>query len=161
MTIYHQKAIELKYAGKTYREISKAINLKISEGVLQKYFMTDGMLYIPYLQYEARMNDFNEKTARSTYKKMTGWTARVQQQLLKLAINRGDYRLAWDIIKDINDRAGLVVVRKSEVNVDDRATKEVDTYDKFTAELRRLGIDPGTGLRMAETKVEEAQVLQA
>lgn len=149
MTIYQQRAIELKYKGYTYREISKSMDGKISESMLAKYFKVDGKLYLPYLEYEARMNNWNEETAKTQYKSMLGWTWKMQQQLLKQAFKVKDYRLVRDIINDINDRAGFVVVRKSQVNVKDDREDKLETYEQFTEILRERGIDPRTGLRMA------------
>lgn len=153
MTIYHKKAIELKYRGYTYREISKHLNGKLSEDALKRCFQMDGSLYFDYLEYEAQQNKWTDENSRQDYKRLAAHTSKIQQSLLKQAIKSGDYRLAWDIIKDINDRAGLVVVRKSEVNVETKEAKPIDNYEQFAKELRRLGIDPGTGLRVAAPEV--------
>lgn len=153
MTIYDLKAIELRYQGQTYRQISKALGGKISEGVLRKLFMVDGRLYLPYLEYEAKMNNSNEEEARSRYKKMLGWSWKMQQDLLKKAIKAGDFRLAFDIIKDMNDRGGLVVIRKSEVNVTEQDARPI-SRTQFFEELTRMGIDPRTGLRVDSDAVK-------
>lgn len=155
MTIYHRKAIELKYAGCTYREISKSLGGKLTETSLKKYFEVGGTLYLPYLEHEARMNAWTEENSRQDYKKLASYTSKVEKSLLKTAMRKGDYRLAFDILKDINDRAGLVVIRQTQVNIDENKSKAINTYEHFLSELKRSGIDAGTGLRVAETKMEK------
>lgn len=149
-----QKAIQLRYEGATYKEISKALGGRFSEGTLRHLFASDGLWYMDYLTYEAERNKFNEEEVRSKYKKMLGWTWKIQQELLQHAIKDKDYRLAWNIIQDINDRAGLVVVRKSEVNVKDEPARPISNKE-FFAELARLGIDSRTGLRLGIAEDEK------
>lgn len=146
---YHQKAIELKYKGHTYREISKAIGGRISEGVLRKYFTIDGKLYIPYLTFEAAQNSFREEDIRTQFKRQAQRVYRIWDSLIQKALEAGDYQLAFNITKEQLDRAGIVTVRKAEVNVEQKNTTVIETHEQYLSELERLGIDPETGLRVA------------
>lgn len=158
MNAIFQTAIELKYKGYSYQEIVRNITkihkMHLSETTLRTYFSVDGKLYIPYLEYEARMNEWNEEHSKAEHKRMSAYTARVRSSLLKKAIKEGDYRLALDIIKDIDDRAGNVVVRKSQVNVTEEQQKPM-SHEEFVKELARLHINPRTGLRMGTAKMEQ------
>lgn len=157
MKKWEQEAIRLKYEGKTYRqiadELSKLVGFTVTESTLKQCFMVDGRLYLDYLEYEVVQNQYTEETARQAYKKMASWVPLAEKQLYKEALKAKDFRLAWDILKNINDRAGIVVIRKSEVNVDETRRKPIETYEQFLAELKRSGIDPRTGLRMAKAEV--------
>lgn len=150
MTIYHQKAIELKYKGNTYAEISKALGGKISEGTLKQYFMVDGLLYLPYAEYESRLNGWTEEHARKEYKRLAGHMSKVKLALLQKAIKIGDLRLAYDIARDVEDRSGLVVVKKTEVK-DEREKGEL-TNEQLAEQLHGMGIDSRTGLSLRSTK---------
>ena len=150
MNAYHKKAIELKYAGNTYDEISRALGRKFSVNTLKHHFALDGLLYLPYLEYEARQNGWNEETAKKEYKRLAGHMSKVKLSLLKRAIDTGDLRLAYDIARDVEDRAGLVVVRKTEVK-DERPKGEL-TNEQLADQLRGMGIDPRTGLSVRSTK---------
>lgn len=157
MKRWEKEAIRLKYNGKTYREIatslSKMFSVHIVEGSIRNLFAIDGRLYLDYLEYEVLQNNYTDETARQQYRQMASWTPKAEKQLYKEAMKHGDYRLAWDILKNINDRAGLVVIRKSEVNVDDQSGKRIETYEQFVQELQRNGIDPRTGFRVGTPKM--------
>lgn len=152
MTRYHQKAIELKYAGQTYKEIEKALGGKLTAGTLADYFATDGMLYIPYLEYEARQNKFIEEEVRKDFRVQAQYASKIMRSILQQALKAGDYVAALQIVKEQLDRAGIVTIKKSEVNVKDEPQKEM-TYEQYVAELTRLGIDPRTGFRLADKKM--------
>lgn len=157
MTVYEQTAIERKYQGDTYAEIRKLLGkmgFQISEISIKKWFQVDGRLYIDYLTYESKMNAVSEEAGKTMYKQMATWVPKAELALYKKAVKNGDIRLAWDILKNINDRAGNVVVRKAEVNLDDKRTDPIETYEQFEAELRRQGINPRTGFRVAKAKME-------
>lgn len=156
MTIYEKKAIELRYRGETYRNISKALGGKVSDGVLRQWFATDGKLYIPYLEYCSQNDAFVESQVRQEYKNFARQSMRLMRMLLGEALKIKDFKLALEIIKDINDRAGVVVVRKTEVNLEDKRTETINSYEQFVSELKRLGIDPRTGLRVAKAPVAES-----
>lgn len=157
MKKWEQEAIRLKYQGKTYQEIAKEISklcrITIHEQTMKNAFTVDGRLYLDYLKYEGAQNNWTDEHSRQEYKRLAAETSAIQEQLLKQAMKKGDFRLAWDIVKDINDRAGLVVVRKSEVNVDDQRERPIENYEQFVQDLERQGIDPRTGLRVATPSV--------
>lgn len=144
MKIYHEKAIDLKYQGYTYKYISKAINYKISEPVLRRYFSIEGMLYVPYLEYEARQNHWNEQNAKNEYMRMAAYTAKIIKDILKQALVRHDLRLALSIVKYIDDMAGIGITREKIKEERNR----FETYEDFLAECKRVGIDPKTGFRL-------------
>lgn len=157
MTIYEQTAIERRYRGDTYREIAsllRKMGMQFSEGTLRNWFMVDGRLYLDYLTYEAKENNWTQEHSHQEAIKMSAHTMKIRKQILKAAIKNGDWRLALDTAKDIDDRAGNVVVRKAEVNLDDKRTDPITDYEQFKAELTRQGINPRTGLRVATPKVE-------
>jgi len=153
MNQWDRKCIELKYKGYTYPEIVKAIGKKYSEGHIKKLFMMDGRLYLPYLQYEAEMSGFSIETAKKEYKRLAPLMSKVKLSLLQSAIKDGDKRLAWDIAKDMEDRSGMVVVKKVEHEKDDEDKQVTDQelYDLLT----RNGLDPKTGLRVRPTPMEQ------
>lgn len=142
MTQYHQKAIELKYSGHTYKEIEKALGGKMTDSTLKNYFAEDGMLFVPYLAYEAKQNKWAEEHSRQEHKRLSAFTAKIRSTILKQALKSKDFRLVLDIVKDIDDRAGNVVVRKTEVKEE---RKPIETYEEYVAECTRLGVDPRTG----------------
>lgn len=153
MNNYHRKAIELKYKGYTHVEISKAIGGKLTPGTLDHHFASDGMLYLPYLEYSARQGKFIEDQVRDEFKEQARYASKIMRTLLQAALKAKDYRAALEIIKEQLDRAGVVTVKKSQVNVTDNKDKEISTYEQYTKELERMGIDPGTGLRLATPAV--------
>ncbi len=151
MNSYHRKAIELKYNGQTYKEIEKSLGGKISEGVLKKLFATDGTLYIPYLQFEGEMNQWAQENTKKDYQRMAAYTAKIQRTILQKALKQGDLRLAFDILKDINDRAGLVIVRKRETEKSEES-RRILTDEEYKQKLVELDMDPITGLNLSYIK---------
>jgi hypothetical protein len=146
MKRWEEEAIRLKYNGKTYREIadvlSKLYQFKLSESTIKHLFMITGRLYLPYLNYETKENQWSELHSRQEHKRLSAATANVRQQLLKEALKAKDFRLALDIVKDIDDRAGNVVVKKT---INKEEPKGAQTYDDYLTECQRLGVDPKTG----------------
>lgn len=159
MKRWEHEAIRLRYNGKTYREIagelSRLYGMTIVESSIRGLFMVDGRLYLDYLEYETKQNDYTDETSRQQYKQMAAWVPKAEKQLYKEALKKEDYRLAWDILKNINDRAGVVVVRKTEVTTDDKTTKRIDSFEQFLEVLKRTGIDSRTGLRVGNAEMEK------
>jgi hypothetical protein len=154
MKKWEKLAIELKYNGKTYQqiaiELSKLADFKVSSVTLAHAFAVDGRLNVDYLLYEAKQNNWNEEHSRQEHKRLSAATADVRKQILREALKHGDYRLALDVVKDIDDRAGNVVVRK----VENKEVKQpIQTYDEYVAECRRLGVSPDTGLPSSAEKI--------
>lgn len=155
MTIYERKAIELRYRGYTYPQIHKAVGGKISVSGLKKKFATDGNLFIPFMEYIAKQEDYIEDKVRAEFKDQAKYASRIQRSLLQKALKKGDIALANTIVKDMLDRAGVVVVRKAQVNVEDSRERPM-TNDEYLEQLRGLGIDPRTGFRLAGQKTQES-----
>lgn len=147
MNIFHQKAIVLKYHGNSYKEISKAIGGKLSEGVLRRYFSYDGMLHIPYLEFEAKQNQWSEEDARQEIKRMATYAAKIMKILLRKSLETHNWRLAFDILKDILDRAGITAIRTTVARRQEESDN-VETYEDYLAECAKMGIDPKTGHRI-------------
>lgn len=156
MKRWEEEAIRLKYLGKTHREIageiSKLCKVTISPGTISNCFNVDGRLYLDYLTYESKQNGWAAEHSMQEYKRLAANTAKIKESLLKMAVEKGDYRLAFDIARDLDDRAGNVVVRKSEV---DDKRKEQMTDEQLLEELTRIGINPRTGLRVKTPKMEQ------
>ena len=154
---YEQKALELKYRGSTYREISKAIGGKLTEKTLETYFSVEGKLWLPYQEYCASLNAFSEDEIRKDFKRGAQYAYKIKQIILQKALAKGDYVLANRVASDILDRAGLVIVRKAEINVDNKIQETpIETYEQYASKLRGIGIDPRTGFRLAPTGSQES-----
>lgn len=146
MTLLHRKAIELKYKGYTYREISQALGGKISENTLKMYFAEDGMLFLDYIEYEAEQNKWGIENAQKEFKRLGSSVPRRMQSLYKLALKKGNYDLCFKIMADMADRAGMVVVKKTESK--DTSEPKGFTHEQFVAECKRRGVDPDSGFRL-------------
>src|SRR3990167_6849192 len=98
MKFWEQTCLQLKYEGKTYRELAdqvyKITKIKVSQGTIENYFAVDGKFYLPYMQYEAEQNNWNADHAKQQYKRLGAYTDKIKVSLLKLAIKTKDYRLA-------------------------------------------------------------------
>jgi hypothetical protein len=154
MKRWEAEAVRLKYEGKTYREIatylSKMLAMVISPRTIEDCFAADGRLYLNYVTYETKQNNWSEEHSKQEHKRLSANTAKMRMQLLKEAYRARDWRLALDIIKDIDDRAGNVVVRKNE---NKEVKKSSMTYDEYLAECKRLGVSPTSGLPPAAEKL--------
>lgn len=140
MNKLHQQAIELKYEGKTYQEISDLLDGKFTLGTLKKYFAYDGVLHLPYLEYEAEHNQWNEQEIRKEFQRMTMYSAKIMKDLLQGSLVSHDFRLTLKILKEIMDRAGITVQRMSEAQMEEEA---MDTSEEaIDQRLREAGIDP-------------------
>lgn len=146
--------IELRYQGKTYQEIANAINREFKKNysaqTLRRRFAMDGTLYLPYQEYAAKQEEFVEEDIRNRYKAMAGWADKVMRSLVQGAIKKGDLATAHRILQDINDRAGVVVIRKSQINIKEEKRGNLSDAE-FSKELTRFGIDPRTGVRVGTT----------
>ena len=81
---------------------------------------------------------------------MAGWADKVMRSLVQSAIKKGDLATALRTLQDINDRAGNVVIRKSQVNIKEEKRGNLSDAE-FSKELTRFGIDPRTGVRVGTT----------
>ncbi len=71
---YHYRAIELRYAGKTFREICGTIAVDFKKGVhpdtIQKWFARKGLLHEEYMTYARAENDQRRLLMREELKKL-------------------------------------------------------------------------------------------
>lgn len=142
MTIYHDKAIQLKYEGYTYAEISKMLGGKISVNTLEHLFMRDGVLYIPYQEYRAKMEKWSEDKAREDLKREASYGGQILKEILAQAMAVGNLELALATVKTILGLAGIVEEKRLKVIEE----KHYDSTDELIQELKANGIDPLTGL---------------
>lgn len=149
LTDLHNKAIELKFKGYTYSQISKQLDGKISEGVLKNHFSLNGLLYEAYLDFITRRNEIIDQEVRAEYKRMAGYSVKIIKALLQNALKEHNWRLAFDIQKDILDRAGITAYEKTRIETRQEAPTRFMTREDLNAELIRQGIDPATGLRIS------------
>lgn len=146
--------INLKYLGKTSQEIANVINKRFNKNytalAIRKRFIMDGSLYLPYQEYAAKQEEFVEEDVRKRYRGMANWGDKVMRSIVQIALKKGDLRTALAAIQDINDRAGVVVIRKSQVNIKEEKRGNLSDAE-FSKELTRFGIDPRTGVRVGTT----------
>lgn len=152
MNLYHHKAIELKYQGYNYREISKTIGGKISEGGLRNYFAVDGKLYMAYLEYEAEQTGFRDEETRNEFRRQASYAGKVMQSILERSLRRGNDKLAFEILKEQLDRAGIVVVKQSLekeiIREDGSSDPHSMTDEELKKALEKEGVCYYTGLSL-------------
>ena len=85
MNSIHNQAIKLKYSGFSYKQISIKLKGKLFESTLKEYFSLDGLLYVPYLEFETKQNEWNLENTRSEFKKLAIKSSKALQDLLKKA----------------------------------------------------------------------------
>lgn len=145
-TKYHYLAIELKYEGKTYEEISRALKGAIEPRSIANWFNKDGLLYLDYLEYAERKNRERQAESASIFSKEVANASKVIINALTHAVKNKNDDKAVEYAKEILDRAGLVVVRRSEIKSESKPSEPM-TYEEFIAECERQGIDPSSGVR--------------
>lgn len=147
------RMIELRFLGKTHQEVANIINREFNKKynacAIRNRFKIDGTLYLAYHEYAAKQEEFSEENIRNQYKSMTVWAVNVRRSLVQAAIKKGDLATALRILQDIDDRAGNVVIRKSQINVKEEKRGNLSDVE-FSKELTRFGIDPRTGVRVGE-----------
>jgi len=146
MNALHQKAIELKYEGKSHAEISLSLGKELSEGTLKQYFSENGMLYVPYLDYEYAANKKRLEESTNIFKKSSVKASQALTEGLERAINHSNDKLIIKYSCIILDRAGLDIDSNWKRSGVDN-TWRTDTYEEFVEKCRARGIDPKTGLR--------------
>ncbi len=148
MNLYHQKAIELKYQGLTYAEISETIGGKIKAERLRHLFANDGTLHLEYLRYESKMNAFKEDETKESFKHDLTIAPTLMRGMLQRALKRHDDRLAFQILREQMDRAGFVVTRSVAVDRHKEDQRKPQSYEEFCETCRLQEIDPNTGCRV-------------
>lgn len=105
---YHYRAIELRYEGNTFKDISGTIGMEFRKGIhpdtIRKWFARGGLLAEQYLDYARQENDQRRQLMREELKKLTG---RIPQKIEKL-LDRLDER----------DQPDMVVVQTIKLLVD-------------------------------------------
>lgn len=144
MNKLHRLAIELKYKGSTYEEISKLLGGKFSPGTLKMYFANEGMLNFPYLEYEDSQNRMREGEGRNILKKEVIVAVKVIVNAMYKAVRDNDLDRAVKFAEIILDRAGLTTPKAS-VEVRPLHTTII-TDAELDEILRKEGLDPRTGL---------------
>lgn len=71
---YHRRAIELRYEGHTFKEISGMLAVELRKGVhpdtVRKWFARGGFLNEDYLEYARQENDHRRQLMREELKKL-------------------------------------------------------------------------------------------
>jgi hypothetical protein len=162
MNQLHQLAIELKYEGKVYEEISQALNNKLTAGTLKKYFSEGGLLQVPYLEYQELQTKLRHKEARNLFKSHVSKAAKVITDTLDNAIHNGDNKLAVQAAEKVLDRAGFIIPTKIDSETTDARDPKDMTQEELHAYVKETtvgrGKDPVTGeeiSRLAGLTVEE------
>lgn len=155
MNKYEQLCIEMKYEGKSYKEMVDVCKGVISLPTLHNWFQKGGRLHEEYVHYSQQMNERKKDEAYEILKKEVANASKVIIQALADALERKNYPKAVEYAEKILDRAGMVVVREGRIEVDQVKRKKVETYDDFIRELNGLGIDPATGLRVETVEMEQ------
>ncbi len=107
MNNLYQSAIELRYEGLTYREISEKLGNGLSELTLRHYFARDGQLHDTYEEYEDDQNKLRCKEAKTLLRRETIHAARALINTLNRAEEKEDYALILKVAAMILDRSGL------------------------------------------------------
>lgn len=155
----YQRAIEMKYAGETYKKIAE--ELQVAEITVKQWFQADGLLYLQYLEYATKLGLEREQLGRNMLKENIENLVKIMINTVTLLINKANklpdesdekiklYERATNLAERILDRAGLTVISKSEVKTD-AATNKL-TNEQYSELLRKNGIDPAAGLRLKQT----------
>lgn len=84
---HHYRAVELRYEGKTYENITTILagefKRQFHESTIRKWFMSKGALEALYLDYANKENDRRRKLVMEEMKKLTQQIPSNYQQLLK------------------------------------------------------------------------------
>ena len=145
MNNLHQKAIELKYAGKTYSEISLMLEGQLTEGTLKQYFSEEGLLFIPYAEFELELNKRRLEESTNLFQKNATKASQALIDGLDRAVLAKNDKLIINYATVILDRAGLIVERDRRSKKEE--TSRFETYEEFVEFCNRNNLDPNTGLR--------------
>lgn len=140
----HQLAIELKYEGFSYEQISEKMGGKFTTGTLGQYFHKDGILYIPYLQYEAEQNKKRMEDGRTLLQKEVPKAIKVLIDALSNSQFMGKDDRSVELAEKILDRAGLTVIQRARIDKNNNPKELSD--DELSRTLGGSGLDPQTGL---------------
>ena len=146
---YKQQAFILRYRGIPAKEIVKKLG-RYAQNTIEKNFATGGKWDVDYRAFKLRQDRAMEAAARDMFKREVRWAGETMIKLVKKAKKNKDYKLMFEILKEMMDRAGVVVVKKSEVDfgLNERELTD-EQLDKLIADS---GFNPITGLPLRGTK---------
>ena len=153
MNTLHQKALELKYEGKSYAEIAKSLDGEFTEGTLKQYFSENGMLYIPYLTYAESINEIRIKESISVLRKSVVKASYALIDGLERALATKNDNLIIKYSTLILDRAGLGLDNLERLLKKDDS-KRFKTYAEYKEYCQIMGLSPETGLRVGSYHAE-------
>lgn len=140
-----RKVIELKYADKTYEEISEAVGGQYAVNTLKDYFSIGGKLYDDYAAYKNEMGRQSVEEAKELLKKAAAKAAKAILDVLERN-NSGkkewskDDQMIVSVANTILDRAGMPVIRKLDFNNVSQGGEM--SREEYVKRCRQLGIDP-------------------
>ena len=154
----YQLAMEMKWQGRSYKEIAEACGT--TEGNVQQWFNTDGVLYDLYVAYANKKGRELEQQSSDIFKRNIGLASQLIENAFRKEVARiaklekdgqaVNYDYAIELAEKLLNRAGVVIVKKLETKTDERGA---DTYTSLLEELASLGIDANTGLRKKALEV--------
>ena len=148
MNKYHQLAIELKYGGMNYKQISKKLDGKFTSGTLKKYFSRNGKLYNKYINYADGQNEIRRQETSILIRKATTEAAQAILTTLREALKGNDSRIVLKSAQMILDRAGMPTPRWTSKDVVKEKGRKVLSDEEYESQLRAQGLDPRTGRRI-------------
>lgn len=141
MNQFHQLAIELRYEGKTYEDISKALEGNLAVGTLKQYFAEDGLLDYEYHRYAEQQSKARRDLGLDILKSQVKKAATVIVEALNKALEQGDYTKAVKYAEIILDRVGILGVEAPKDQITDGKIKMMSN-DEFRDYLIENGINP-------------------
>jgi len=142
MNNLHRKAIELKYQGKSYTQISNELSNELTEGTLKQYFSEEGLLFVPYHEYETAQNKELSIETTTSLKRLAVRASKALGEALETAIENNDVRTLLKI-------AELVLPKNKDTNTEDNtkgtgnAIQNLST-EEFDSMLVKEDFDPAT-----------------
>lgn len=115
MNKLRQQAIELKYEGMTYEEISTTLTGKLSINTLKSYFAVKGQLYDSYLEYESIQNKIRQMESGTMLQKKSSRAAQIIIDAMEKAVEDGDNDKAVKYAKDVLNLATSASERESQI----------------------------------------------
>jgi len=146
MNSLHQKAIELKYEGNTYQEISSILGGEFTEGTLKQYFSENGILYLSYIAYAESMSEKALRESIALLRKTSEKASYALVNGLERAISNQDDTLILKYSTLILDRSGLGLDNLERI-LKKEESRRFKTYEEYAVYCNQVGIDPSTGLR--------------
>lgn len=135
MNKLHQQAIELKYDGLTYKEISGSLGGKLSENTLKSYFAVQGQLYDSYLEYESIQNRLRQIESGTALQKKSLRAVQIIIDAMEKAVENGDNDRAVKYAKDIIILSTSASKRESLMK--NSAYPGSDNLDEFAERMSR------------------------